>query len=460
MPKMCQPLNSETIFKILKREVLPSLGCTELSAVAIAVNTAFNAASDNLKIVDGKPAVKRRLPAEVVLKTVRSVELLVDKNTFKNSASVGIPNSEGRKGIKVVSTLALFGDAGLGLAFFESVSKRYVKFIDRLKVAVKVRVKNGKTGAADIFIEADVKLKGGRVAVARIEHWHTNLTYVKVGRKIVFEGDRRVAGRRAVEGKKRRYFKNLTVSEMIAYVEDLPRAAVELVRKGILLNSKLSKVGLKDKKGAGVGYALNRLAEATGNVPTYVKARVAAGCDARMYGELLPAVSVAGSGNQGIVATMPIVAYGKRTMFDEDKLVKAVALSYIISIYATYHSSYLSAACGFAKAGLGAAAGLAYYMTDGNRLAVERSMQNFIANVPGMICDGGKTGCAVKAGTVADASLQSASLAKEGCVIPSQDGILGETAEDSVRNMAKVFRAMSPVDRVVVKILSSKQSNG
>jgi len=204
--------------------------------------------------------------------------------------------------------------------------------------------------------------------------------------------------------------------------------------------------------GMGVGYALKN-----GDTRAWIRARTASACDARMFGSPNPSMAVAGSGNQGITSTMPIYAYAERNKMDEDLLIRSVALSYLVTIYATYHSSYLSAMCGCAtKAGIGSSAGLAYYISRGDKGVVKRAIQNFIADIPGIICDGGKYSCALKLATISDAIHQSALLALHNKEPPYTNGILERNAEGSIRNLGEIFKAVKPAQKAIVEIISKK----
>ena len=73
-------------------------------------------------------------------------------------------------------------------------------------------------------------------------------------------------------------------------------------------------------------------------------------------------MSITGSGAHGIIATMPLYAYYKVTeMDDDDALLRATALSYLITMYIKEYSGKLSAFCGCGiAAGTGMACGLGY----------------------------------------------------------------------------------------------------
>jgi L-cysteine desulfidase len=236
-------------------------------------------------------------------------------------------------------------------------------------------------------------------------------------------------------------------------------SAGRIVNEGIRVNTELSNAGLEKEIGIGTGYLLHRSSIGSDDLATYIKARTAAAADCRMFGLLLPAMSVAGSGNHGIMATMPIVGYAEKRGINKDLLIEAVTLSYLVTIYATYHSSFLSAACGCAtKAGTGAASGLAYYMCNRDNSCCKRSIQNFIANTPGMLCDGAKYGCSLKLATAADAALQSALLAFYHKEVPYTNGILGKSAEESIRNMGEVIKNTMSLDKTILRIMNRKSS--
>ncbi len=55
-----------------------------------------------------------------------------------------------------------------------------------------------------------------------------------------------------------------------------------------------------------------------------------------MIGISKPAMAIAGSGNMGLVSTLPIIAYDEINNKDEEKLIKSITLSSLTTIYSTY----------------------------------------------------------------------------------------------------------------------------
>jgi L-cysteine desulfidase len=429
------------ITEVFKKEVKPALGCTEAATIGIVSSLALNAALDNL---DSDLGVRRKNEAKEVTR-INSLSLTLDPNLFKNAADVGIPRTDGKRGIKLAAASSLFGDPRKGLMIFDSVEKKHLKIAGELTKLVGIKIKSELEGY-DVYAEAEAKT-GKAWGRAIIQHEHDNVVLVESSRGTFFKG----GISEKVEGHERK-IKNLTIDDLTDYVTHLPGEVVSIVRKGIELVKKLSDEGLGKPMGMGVGYALKN-----GDTRAWIRARTASACDARMFGSPNPSMAVAGSGNQGITSTMPIYAYAERNKMGEDLLIRSVALSYLVTIYATYHSSYLSAMCGCAtKAGIGSSAGLAYYISRGDKGVVKRAIQNFIADIPGIVCDGGKYSCALKLATISDAIHQSALLALHNKEPPYTNGILERNAEGSIRNLGEIFKAVKPAQKAIVEIISKK----
>ena len=124
-------------------------------------------------------------------------------------------------------------------------------------------------------------------------------------------------------------------------------------------------------------------------------AYAAAGSDARMNGCELPVVIVSGSGNQGITSSVPVVVYAKELGVSEEKMLRAVVLSDLITIHQKSGIGRLSAYCGAISAGCGAGAGIAY-LYGGGYEEIAHTVVNALAVVSGVVCDGAKASCAAK----------------------------------------------------------------
>jgi L-cysteine desulfidase len=175
-----------------------------------------------------------------------------------------------------------------------------------------------------------------------------------------------------------------------------------------------------------------------------------------MSGHPVEIMSSAGSGNQGIMATIPIVVYANTNLIDEQRMLKAVALSHLVTMYVTTYIGYLSALCGVAmKAGIGAACGLTYLMGGGVE-DIERAVKIMAATLTGMICDGAKAGCALKVSSAADMATRAATLAIRKAEVPDDNGIVAPTAGETIQNLAKLNQSMRVVDQDIIRIMLGK----
>lgn len=444
--KVNEESKTQLLITSVFKEVKPAMGCTEAATIGIVSSLALNAALNNL---DENLGTTRKIKSKDTVR-IDNLSLTLDPYLFKNAADVGIPMTDGGRGIKLAATFGLFGDPEGRLRIFDSISEEHLKRARELKKLVHVKVKN-ELETLDIYAEAEVKIGGKIWGRAIIQHEHDKVVLIESNKKVFFKEETKEREGVEERGKK---FKNLFIDDLINYVGNLPDEIKTIVKKGIRLVKKLSGEGLKRPLGMGVGYTLRKSGD---DIRTLIKARTASAIDARMFGSPYPAMAVAGSGNQGITATMPIYVYAEKNQIDEDLLVRSIALSYLVTIYTTHHSSYLSAICGLgSKAGIGSSAGLAYYMSKGDKKVVKRAIQNFIADIPGIICDGGKYSCALKGATASDAIYQSALLALDNKEPPHTNGILGKNVEESIRNLGKVFKAVKPVNKTVVEIMSEK----
>lgn len=162
------------------------------------------------------------------------------------------------------------------------------------------------------------------------------------------------------------------------------------------------------------------------------KALAAAASDARMAGVPMSAMSCGGSGNVGITASVPLMEIARDQGSDNERLLRAVALSYLLTIMGKAHIGRLSPICACAiVASMGIAGGSCYLM-GGNAAQVEHAVDNLIGSIGGVLCDGAKYGCALKLAAGVGVGLESAMLALRDVFIPAGNGVVGKTADDTL----------------------------
>ena len=88
-------------------------------------------------------------------------------------------------------------------------------------------------------------------------------------------------------------------------------------------------------------------------------AMTAAAVDARMDGCMMPVMTNMGSGNQGLTASVPLIATAWAQGSSHEQLLRALAMSELVAMDVKANIGRLSALCGCGiAAGIGAAAGM------------------------------------------------------------------------------------------------------
>ena len=416
---------------ILKNQVTPALGCTEPGAVAYAAARA----------------------KEILGSEVRKLNIEVDKNVLKNGASVGIPGTS-EHGIIFAAALSLvIGKSEYVLEVLKDVDKGS---IDKALEIVDANIIDLKLNSftQGLYIKAEA-IGDKDNATVIIRDAHTNIVFERKNDEVLADkGNISATSEKKTSNEIKFEIKNYTIDELIDYVNNVPIEQISFIQNGIDMNFKIAEAGLKENTGVGLGSYLYNKAE---DVFTMAKAYTAAASEARMSGYLLPVMSSAGSGNHGLVAIIPISYIGRERNIRNENILRSVALSHLITIYVKVYLGALSPVCGCAvAAGVGCAAGLTCLL-GGDNEQIKGSVNNMIAGISGMLCDGAKLGCAYKLSISVDAAVDAAKMALEKIYIPENNGILGCTAERSIQNLAKVSNiGMDHTDEVILDVIINK----
>jgi L-cysteine desulfidase len=433
---------SFSVKDILRMEVAPALGCTEPVAIALCAAAAA-------ELVAGETIVKLRI--------------WVDPNIYKNGFAVIIPGTGGLSGLETAAALgALAGDAGLKLEVLAPITEKDVArardLVDGGGVTVALLPdQNG------LYVRCEVQTDGHR-AEAVIEQLHDNLTRIRLDGEdhpLPGGGAGGPVGEKTDLGRLETWLKELTLPDLVALLDDLDADDMAFLQEGIDVNLRLAEYGLAHDSGMGVGKTYERLVRqrlVQKDVITAARILTSAAADARMGGAKLPAMSSAGSGNHGLTAILPIVAMEPFLAVNHDQVLKAVALSHIVTGFVKAYTGRLSAICGCSvAAGAGAAAGAAYLLGGGLK-HIAGAIHNISQDLAGIICDGAKAGCALKLATAAGTAVQAALFALQGVTVDATDGIIAATAENTLKNVGTLTtEGMIETDRTILKIMLAKR---
>ncbi len=405
------------INRLIQNYVKPAVGCTEPAAIALSASTAFYAASGRVpafintdRIVDFRASDKT-----YSIEDIESINVTLDTNVLKNALYVNIPGTDHHHGIDLAAILGLFNTPDSELAIFESINiptNELLEIIHQKKLKDKVKItKRELTG---IYIKTVINFKDNTTTEALIRGAHSNIISIKYNDNDLIQQ----AEFSDTEDINLTELKELSVADMIDKIEnDLSDKSRKLIWDGITMNMTVALMGLETKHGDGIGYAHKERGKLESSLEGKIYASVAAATDVRMEGFTIPVMSSLGSGNQGLIISVSITVLAcallnknleEFTDKEKDLLIKAVALAHEITAYTTSYTGMLSNLCGcICKAGVGASAGIGYYLfyhelnCNNNSLIITdvvlNSMKNMISSTCGVLCDGAKGSCANKA---------------------------------------------------------------
>lgn len=425
----------EELTRLIREDMKPALGVTEPGAIAFAA---------------------ARAKAETEGEVLR-VEVALNSGMYKNAYTCGIPGSDAYGNLQAAALGVVAADPAKGLESLDGIT-------DADNEAAAKMVRDGRVHVAldhmgsEITIDATVCTETDTCSV-HIRGTHTHIQWIEKNGEIVF-GEKTEQQEESEEAETpviHRY----TLQQILEYVKQVPTKEISFIREAFSMNIELLEEGIHSKKTT-IGPMLLRAND--GKIISEDARKTAqlmcnGAIEARVLGLSSPAMSITGSGAHGIIATMPLFAYYEVNyeVIDDDVLLRATALSYLITMYIKEYSGRLSAFCGCGiAAGTGMACGLGY-LRGASEAQQTMIIQNMASGLTGMICDGGNQGCAMKGMVAVDAAFRSVDMAMQNVCIDAIHGINGRTPEDTMRNMGRIASpGMVKTEEVIVDIMKNK----
>lgn len=422
---------------LIRSEIAPAMGCTEPAAAALC---AAAAAAQ----LEHRP---------------QSLQLEVSDYIFKNAMNVGIPGTE-YIGLNIAAALgAVCAKPEKELAVLSGLDEEQRAAAEQLSQNTAISIVDGH---AKVYIRALALDENGDSGEAVICGTHTNFILIRHGDQTVLEKKEQTpSGSAAKENPEAAEL--LSIASIWECIHTVPIEQLYFLRDLVQLNSSIAEEGLSHAYGLQVGM---RLRQNTGagliaeDISNYAVAVTAAAADARMSGCEKAVMSVAGSGNQGLTATLPIIAAAQKAGKSEEIMLRSLALSVLVTIHAKEYIGRLSVLCGCSIASaIGVTAGI-IYMFGGALPAVEMGIRTMTADISGMVCDGAKPGCALKIATSVSAAMRAAALALSGTGATAHDGIVSEDVEDTLKNLGELgVEGMSDTNHTILGILLRNAQN-
>ena len=450
------PSERASIIALIKQEVIPAIGCTEPIAVALCVAKAT-------EILGCKP---------------HRIEAHLSANILKNAMGVGIPGT-GMIGLPIAIALgALIGKSEYGLEVLKECTPDAVEAGKRMiadeaisiklkediteKLYIEITAFGATTAASDATTASSATAASGattasscpQTATAIIAGGHTNFIYLSHNGEVLLDAPLKSTAEQ--NGNKTA----LTLKKVYDFATTAPLEEIEFILEAQRLNKAAAETSFKGRYGHQLGRTLKEstreMSILGNNTFSKILSYTTAACDARMAGVMVPVMSNSGSGNQGITATLPITIYAEENNKSREELIRALTLSHLTVIYIKQSLGRLSALCGCVVAATGSSCGITYLMGGGYN-QISFAVQNMIATLTGMVCDGAKPSCSLKIASGVSTSLLSAILAMEEKCVSSVEGIIDNDVDKSILNLTRIgSESMNETDHTVLDIMTHK----
>ena len=418
------------IIDLIHQEVVPAIGCTEPIAVALCVAKAT-------ETLGTKP---------------EKISVLLSANILKNAMGVGIPGT-GMIGLPIAIALgALIGKSEYQLEVLKDSTPDVVeegkRFIEEKRIHISLKENIEEKLYIEVCCEA-----GEDKAIAVIAGGHTTFIYIERNGEVQFQKQHTASCEKEEE------CLELTLRKVYDFALNTPLDEISFILETARLNKAAAERSFEGNYGHGLGKMLRGTYEHKvmgDSVFSHILSYTSGACDARMAGAMIPVMSNSGSGNQGISATLPVLVFAEENDKSEEEMIRALMLSHLTVIYIKQSLGRLSALCGCVVAATGSSCGITWLM-GGTYDQVAYAVQNMIANLTGMICDGAKPSCALKVTTGVSTAVLSAIMAMENRCVTSVEGIIDEDVDQSIRNLTKIgSKGMNETDKLVLEIMTGK----
>ena len=399
------------IIDLIHQEVVPAIGCTEPIAVALCVAKAT-------ETLGTKP---------------EKINVLLSANILKNAMGVGIPGT-GMIGLPIAIALgALIGKSEYQLEVLKDSTPDVVEEGKRFIEEKRIHISLKENIEEKLYIEVCCEV-GDDKATAVIAGGHTTFIYIERNGEVLFQKQHTASCEKEEE------CLELTLRKVYDFALNTPLDEISFILETARLNKAAAERSFEGNYGHGLGKMLRGTYEHKvmgDSVFSHILSYTSGACDARMAGAMIPVMSNSGSGNQGISATLPVLVFAEENDKSEEELIRALMLSHLTVIYIKQSLGRLSALCGCVVAATGSSCGITWLM-GGTYDQVAYAVQNMIANLTGMICDGAKPSCALKVTTGVSTAVLSAIMAMENRCVTSVEGIIDEDVDQSIRNLTKI----------------------
>jgi len=424
-------MTKEQMLQLLRQDVVPALGCTEPVCVALCAAMAGS-------VLKGTPI---------------SLQVEVNPGIYKNGMSAGIPNCTS-VGLPWAAAIGLqLKNPAKQLQLLEDITEDVLNAAETMISSGKVSVSVADSERS-IYVKCTVRSENEEI-VCITRNAHTNIVHLSRNDVTLLKNIQTVSaasGDALVDA-----LKEMTIAQIRALVCSADEEELRFMGDGITMNEELSTYSETHPVGIGLADSLRAQISTSllsNDLAGKITLAVTSAAESRLDGCPLPTMSSSGAGTKGLVVILPVSETAKVIGASRLQTLRAIAFSHLVNRYINAYVGKLSPMCSCVMCSSTAASAGIAFLLGGNDTQIGYAIRNMTGTVTGMICDGGKVGCAMKVATGSFAALTSALHAVRNVALRVSDGICAETPEQCIRNMANVgINGMKDTDQEIIRIM-------
>ena len=425
---------------LIQSDMKPAFGVTEPGAIAYATALAKSYTKGELK----------------------AIHLSLNSGMYKNAFTCGIPNTDQIGNLYAAALGAAVNMPDFGLEMLSKVGETHRKQAEEWVKAGMISATVAMVSSR-IYIQARVEA-GEDVCTVTIRDKHTQVEEIRLNEAVLcwtkVNEEPAEESEDAGDKDKGVNVHDYSFQQMIEFAETVDLSEILFLKAAYDMNIELFQLGLSSSRTtfAPSLHQQNGCQVISKNERATAQLLCNGAIEARVIGLEKPAMSIAGSGAHGIICTMPLYAVQQVNGLSEEKLLRATAISYLITEYIKEYSGRLSAFCGCGVASGTAMACAMAWLKGASLEQIEKVVYNMASGITGMICDGGNQGCTMKGIVAVDAAFRAVEFAMMNVAVDSRHGINGATPEDTFRQMGLIASpGMEATEKTIVEIMENKK---
>jgi len=362
-----------------------------------------------------------------------SIEVHLSGGILKNALSAGLPHTTERGPAVAAAAGAIARHPERGLTILGDLNPSDVQDAVRLVKAGRVTVK-WDTQHNSVYGKCIIK-GSGHTAEVVVAGSHTGVVEHRLdGNSLaVATGSGMVPGLSAI--------RNWTFDRLIEAAMSLEPKELEWLLKGAESCAVLAEASSPGALGCSTVTPTEAMAALSccDTPMTDAAGRTFQAIQARMSGTPWPVLTSGGSGNQGIMISVPTLSIAHDLGLAGDRILRALAIAHGVNMLVKAYTGEVSASCGGISAGAGLAAAVCW-MLGGSKSQIAEAVTEVLASLAGMVCDGAKATCALKGSSAVMTGLMAGAGASRSQQDLKDQGVVGQSIDETLGRLETLSR--------------------